>query len=270
MWRAFRSRAFAGLRLPRLTTPVVRNSAIAIGTSSLLLGGSIVVNDASANSLDGVSVDDSIDPLPNKIRLSDSKILTDDYTLIASGMRTVTFLGFKVYAVGLYVPTKDAEKVRTIGLEYMKSHPTMTAVGLFDDRKITDGIINDMVTQVPYAIRITPVRNTDFSHLRDGLTKSILAHPEAKSNREEVSKGVQQLREVFDGFRGSVPKGHNLWICSAGNETVISYEGKKSEELGVIKEPCIARIILLLYLSNNKPLSQPFRKNFVSYMISIL
>lgn len=261
MWKLFSTRALSTLRIP--SASVLRTTAVTC-TAGLLLGGGLVANDASSRSLDGVTVDSSIDPFPSTLR--NPKLFSSDYKLIATGVRSVTFLGFKVYGAGLYVPAKDEAKVATIVREHLRQNPGLTPEALLNDKELSQKVVSDLALHVPYAIKITPVRNTDFGHLRDGLTKSILASPMAKAAREEVAEGILQLREVFLGFRGSVPKNHTLWVCSNGKETSISYEGTTTKTLGVVTEPSIGRILLVLYLSSARPLSEPLRKAFVSYV----
>ncbi|RCK64464.1 Altered inheritance of mitochondria protein 18, mitochondrial [Candida viswanathii] len=62
---------------------------------------------------------------------------------------------------------------------------------------------------VEFMARISPVRNTDFNHLKDGLIKSILAHPKSKELKEDLAPGLEQLRKAFTR-KGSVPKNHLL------------------------------------------------------------
>lgn len=238
--------------------------AIALAASVTLLG-STLANDSSANSLEGVTVDSSISPFPTEITSKNSTV-SSPHSLIASGVRSVTFVGFKVYGVGLYVSTKDEPKIATTVQQYVKKYGR-DASDLLNDKEISQEIVADISESVPFAIRITPVRNTDFGHLRDGFVKSILASPMAKTIREEVAEGIQQLRAVFLGFKGSVPKDHSMWVVSRDGKLTISYEEKegKFKELGTVNEPSIGKVLLVLYLSSVKPLSEPLRKDFVNY-----
>lgn len=271
MWRNI-ARNFKGKGFPvSRSVPILRHSfvgfsAVSLAAASLALSQP-VWNDNSANSLGGVDVDLSIDPFPTLLKQSENSFVKSDHKLIASGVRSVTFLGFKVYGVGLYIPQKDESKIAKIVSEYLKSSQGSSVESLLNDKEVSQRIINDISQQVSYAVRITPVRNTDFGHLRDGLTKSILASPMTKTIKEEVGNGVEQLRQVFLGHRGSVPKNHSLWVVSDTQNVAISYESKKLvTEMGKITEPSIARVLLVLYLSNAKPLSEPLRKDFVNYV----
>lgn len=238
----------------------------AVGAAATVFTGSLIFNDKSVRSLEGVDVDSSIDPFPTAVTQKENKLIGSDHKLVATGVRSVTFISFKVYGVGLYVAAKDEGKIASTVKEYLQKHEGKSVADLLNDKEISQQLVDDIAQKVPYAVRITPVRNTDFGHLRDGLTKSILASPMAKTIKQEVGEGVEQLRQVFLGFKGSVPKNHTLWVISDTKNVSVSYEGKKLTEMGVINEPSIARVLLVLYLSNAKPLSESLRKNFVSYV----
>ena len=60
-------------------------------------------------------------------------------------------------------------------------------------------------SDVKFLVRLAPVRNTDFNHLKDGLIKSILAHPKSKEMKTELGVGLDELRQAFTR-RGTVRK----------------------------------------------------------------
>lgn len=238
-----------------------------IAATSLFLGGSLILNDASNSSLAGVSVDSSIDAFP--LELNNKDIISSKYELVASGVRSVTFVGFKVYGAGIYVQADDHKKLTTILDEYSKLNKGRTVEQLLNDKELSQEIIDDISQKISYAIKITPVRNTDYGHLRDGLTKSLLACPLTKTMREEVGNGVEQLRNIFQGFKGSVPKNDTLWLVAEKDTVTVLHEGtkaKKVEKMGTITEPTMKRVLLVLYLSCVKPLSKPLQENFVSHV----
>ncbi|OBA21485.1 hypothetical protein METBIDRAFT_41554 [Metschnikowia bicuspidata var. bicuspidata NRRL YB-4993] len=267
MWTPFRTSVprLSLLKRPR-NSGAWKASLATVSLISLFLGGSIIANDHSNRSLEGVAVDPSIEPFPNHIASSENTLFSSDYKLIASGVRSVTFMSFKVYGVGLYIPAKSEKTLVSVISEYLKAHPEQTAQSVLEDKTTSQELVAQICQNVPYAMKITPVRNTDYGHLRDGLTKSILANPMAKALKEEVSKGVEELRNVFLEFRGSVPKNDTLWVVSDTSETTIAHEGKSMKTMGSVMEPVIARVLLVLYLSSAKPLSEPLRKDFVRYI----
>lgn len=264
MWKRaqFRFAQFGRTQFSRVTPARVWRPAVAGALATSLATGSFILNDASA-SLPGVSVDNGIDPFPQTLG-PDSKVVSSLHKLVATGVRSVTFLGFKVYGVGLYVPAKDEGK---IGSLVAKHAGTGTAEDVLNDKEKSQEVLDDIAKNVSYTIRITPVRNTDFGHMRDGFVKTILSTPFAKTMKEEVGEGLEQLREVFKGVRGSVPKNHSMFVHSEDSKVTFYYRGKDNElqTLGTVTEPTISRVLLVLYLSSVKPISEPLRKDFVSY-----
>ncbi|RKP30349.1 hypothetical protein METBISCDRAFT_4171, partial [Metschnikowia bicuspidata] len=234
-------------------------------SASLFLSGSLIVNDVSTRSLEGVDVDSAIDPFQMSFSSEELPFLKTDHKLIASGVRSVTFLRFKVYGVGIYISAKDEPKLVRIIQEFLKEHPVTSLKSLLADKQISQQVVDKISQQVPYAVRITPIRNTDFGHMKDGLTKSILANPMTQVHREEISKGVEQLRNVFQGFKGLVPKNKTMWVVSDTKSMTLYNTIKDIQKMGEIQEPLILRVLLVSYLSNLQPLSESLRQNFASY-----
>ena len=125
--------------------------------------------------------------------------------LVGFGVRTVTFLGFHVYVAGLYV-AEDA-------LEASRKPLASGDVDL--EKQLQDWL----EAGVPCAIRIMPVRSTDFAHLRDGLVRAInvrakhaRALPDTYDMSDEVekslSRNVHDLKSLFP--RTKVHRGHAL------------------------------------------------------------
>lgn len=264
------ARSGPGLVKSRLFNSRILPAVFATASASLVLGGALIVNDASNRSLGGIDVDSAIDPFEKSLTSKELPFLATDHKLIASGVRSVTFLGFKVYGVGLYISAKDEPKLKSLVKELLKAHPEMTVQSLLDDKKLSQELIDKISQVVPYAVRITTIRNTDFGHLKDGLTKSLLASPMAKEHREDVAKGIEQLRDVFLAFRGSFPKNRNLWLVSDTHNIRLHNTIKVIEDMGILSESILSRVFLVSYLSNLQPLSEPLRKNFVSYVNQLI
>ncbi|CUM48372.1 unnamed protein product [Debaryomyces tyrocola] len=216
-----------------------------------------------------IAVDSSISPFPTALISANQTNLNTDFQLLGYGVRSVTFVNFKVYGIGLYIANDDVSKTKKIlSPDYLSTFGTEnhSLRELLSDPEFSAQLISKLLNEnVRFAVRISPVRNTDFNHLKDGLIKSILAHPESKENKEIVSNGLEELRNVFSGYRGSVPKNHVLWleILKQGSLS-ISYENPVKNELismGQVKEPIISKLLFLQYLSGKKPLSEPLRKS---------
>lgn len=161
-----------------------------------------VVDPATKQALP-VEIEADVDGKPRTLRL------------VGLGVRTVTFLRMYVYVAGVYVDASVAG-----------SQLAMMGAG---DQDLERVFSRWMERGVPVAVRIMPVRNTDFAHLRDGLVRAV--NNRAKDARVPdgaytlsdeaetcLSHNVRDLKRLFP--RHSVPKGHVLdlvvWRRGAG------------------------------------------------------
>lgn len=208
-----------------------------------------------------VTVDSSISPFPTSLSPEVNPNLSQKYALLGYGVRYVTFLSFKVYGIGVYIANSDIAKARRIVSEALRSDPGSLA----DPEESAKVIAKLLDEKVLFAVRICPVRNTDYSHLKDGLIKSTLAHSLSKTNRDVVGAGLDELRQVFQGRKGSVPKNHLLYLeVLKDGSLLVSYEDPKKAvvtPMGVVKEPMVGQILMLQYLSGRKPLSEELRRS---------
>lgn len=249
-----------------------------LGTKATLFGGAMAMAigflsydavklDDSANDANTVTVDSSISPFPTFIRQLEQKNVHNDFLLLGYGVRSVTFVGFKVYGIGLYLNKNDVPTVQ----KYLGG---VTKQQLLEDSQSSELISKLLDNDVKFLVRINPVRNTDYGHLKDGLIKSILAHPLSKENREPVGAGLEELRQVFLGHRGSVPKDHLLFLeIVKGGRLSVSYQNTKTGqiiEMGTVNEPLISKALFLQYLSGKKPLSEPLRQSCVDGLVGLL
>jgi hypothetical protein len=188
----------------------------------------------------------------------------EEYELLGTGVRSVSFLSFHVYGLGIYVASKDRTKVRKLLGEGVSFED------LVDPEKGSELMTRLLNGGVSLDIRIVPVRNTDFGHLRDGLVRTTMAHPRFKTdgNNEEFGLGLSELKKVFSR-KMSVPKHKivhlnrdpdgvlNVTYFKADDET----EAKEPMHLGTVKMPMVSELLFLQYLSGNKPSSESAREN---------
>jgi hypothetical protein len=212
--------------------------------------------------------------------------LTDNqgtaFTLVGLGTRTVTFLGIQVYVVGFYVATQDVErlqhylvkKVNPLATTLIPSEKETLRKSLLDPaegEETWEAILRD--AGVRSAFRITPVKDTDFHHLRDGFVRAITG----RSQRDGKAYGDEQFGEALKSFkalfnRGSVPKKRELLLCrdGEGRLSVLYNEHKegstkaKKEVMGVIDDERISRLLWLNYLAGSKVASEGARQNIIT------
>jgi len=125
--------------------------------------------------------------------------------LVGMGVRTVTFLGVYVYVAALYVDEKAIAAAK----------PAWAAGNLDLEAQVRNWIEEGTAC----AVRVMPVRSTDFSHLRDGLLRTVQTRakdarlPGAVYTLDEageagVSHNVQELKKLFP--RSKVTRGQTL------------------------------------------------------------
>ncbi|WFD20561.1 hypothetical protein MCAP1_002808 [Malassezia caprae] len=145
--------------------------------------------------------------LPVYITTDATKVSPDgvQLRLVGMGVRTVTFLGVYVYVAALYVDEKAVAAAK----------PAWAAGNLDLEAQVRSWIEEGTAC----AVRVMPVRSTDFSHLRDGLLRTVQTRakdarvPGAAYTLDEageagVSRDVQELKKLFP--RCKVTRGQTL------------------------------------------------------------
>lgn len=201
-----------------------------------------------------------------------------EFTLVGLGMRSVTFIGIQVYLVGFYVATQDVEKLQ----HYLVKKVNPLATTLIPSEKDTlrkslrdpsegeatwDAILKDAGCRSIF--RITPVRDTDFHHLRDGFVRAIQdrSSRDKQFGDEAFGAAVKDFKDMFN--RGSVPKKKEMLLCrdAAGKLSVMYRGGEKKktplETLGTIEDERVSRLLWLNYLAGSKVASEPARQNII-------
>jgi len=218
----------------------------------------------------------------------------EQYTLLGLGIRTVSFLSIQVYVVGLYVRTQDISALQ----EKLIHHVNPAASTLVPSEKedlqkalldpTTSGEIWTELLAVPglkTAWRLSPTRNTDFMHLRDGWVTGINKRTaEAKSqlrlipgaaeseyDSEVFGQSMRGFMNLFAG--GKAPKGSVMILNRAQNGALDVFfqakpDGKTGEEkavqrLGRVEDERIGRLIWLNYLAGANVSSEAARKGVV-------
>jgi len=188
--------------------------------------------------------------------------------LMGLGVRTVSFLAVRVYVAGFYV---DEEALRC--LKYMPAWKGFTAEKLLtapkpgeDDGEVKGEALMKQLLEQPgeYAMRIVPVRPTDFGHLRDGFTRSLLARLKqisgglSEEESEAVGKAVNDFKACFPSGV-SVPKGAALLMIRGRDGSLrVEFQGKL---LGTVSNKIISREILMAYFADKNVVSQRLKES---------
>jgi hypothetical protein len=208
-----------------------------------------------------------------------------EYTLVGVGTRTVTFLGFEVYVVGYYIATHDIAAIQARLVKEINPIATTLVPSERDElkRRLLDPVQGEELwleilkdVKPRSAMRIVPVRNTDFPHLRDGFVRAITARSQVHKeeyNDEAFARSMTEFRTLFN--RGKVPaKGELILVRDEkGCLTILYDDGKQQKQktereevlgtIGRVTDERISRALWLNYLAGKAVASEPARKNIV-------
>lgn len=204
-----------------------------------------------------------------------------EFTLVGLGTRTVTFLGFEVYVMGFYVATQDIARLQHHLIKKINQSATTLIPSEKDAlrkalRDATEGeeTWNTLLAEAGCrsAVRITPVRDTDFHHLRDAFVRAVAGRtqrdPQAYSD-EAFGVAMRDLKTILN--RGSLKKRAELLLCrdDRGKLTFLfdpsGKTGKKTkrELLGSIDDERLSRLLWLNWLAGKKVASEAARDNII-------
>ncbi|KAH6889693.1 chalcone-flavanone isomerase-domain-containing protein [Thelonectria olida] len=202
-----------------------------------------------------------------------------EFTLVGLGTRTVTFIGIEVYVVGFYVATQDIAKLQS----YLVKKINNVATTLIPSEKealrkaLKDGTESEETWNEIFkdagcrtAFRITPVRDTDFPHMRDGLVRAIQARSGGNPayNDEEFGTAMKTFKHMFQ--RGLVPRAKELlMVRDASGRLSITFDAGESwapnkSILGTVDDERLSRLLWLNYLGGKKVASEEARENIIN------
>ena len=198
-----------------------------------------------------------------------------EYTLVGLGTRSVSFLGINVYVLGFYIATQDIADLQQHLVRKISPIASTLVASEKDDlrAKLVDPVEGEQIWDellragIPARsmVRVVPVRDTDFHHLRDGFVRAIQAH-EGKAKDEEFGEAMREFKRIFN--RGKVPKQKELLMLrdKAGKLTLVYDEGKSSgrELIGTVRDERISRALWMNYLGGKKVASEEAKTSIVN------
>ncbi|CCH58842.1 hypothetical protein TBLA_0A10640 [Henningerozyma blattae CBS 6284] len=219
---------------------------------------------------EGIEIDAGISPYPTSINAREGMLGTT-YTLLGCGVRYISVATFRLYALGIYVASNETSKIVNSLRETMKKNPEVYPVDanlkeyeivenyLKDPSKNVLLIDNLMNTQIKLLAKLTPLRNTDFTHFRKGIVKAVNKHPEASKHREEIDKGFEEVDQVFTR-KGTLAKDDDLYLELKPNGSMeISTLRRKNdsyEKICTIQNPIIGKLMFSQYMCGPNAPSQ--------------
>ena len=222
----------------------------------------------------------------------------EEYHLLGLGVRKVSLFRIEVYVVGLYVAKSDVSKLQG---ELVKTSVGSGASTLVQGEKedlrktLLDGKGSERVWEevlkqggVRSAVRIVPVKNTNFSHLRDGWIRGIDARGKGPEFDDEAFKTSVAEFKALMGGKGSVGKGRVLllsrgkdgalkaWVeegaamALQGTQGPLVMRGDQMSFLGRVQDERVSRLVWMGYLTGDNPASEDARQSVVEGVIDIV
>ncbi|KAA1468530.1 hypothetical protein DENSPDRAFT_472012 [Dentipellis sp. KUC8613] len=193
--------------------------------------------DAPVTIEEEVFVDKATDiSFPTTLRIP-SKTPLPTYTLLGAGVRTVSFLGIKVYSVGFYADLSNPS------LKISKSASP-------------DEKIEHIVRNTSCVLRIIPTRATSFTHLRDAFIRSLqgrhkLARERGTLTPEEqmaVQSPISRLKTIFPNSPLAKHSPVDLLLTAPDTKQPRSLIVR---DLGVVQDDWVGRELMLAYFEGN-------------------
>lgn len=215
----------------------------------------------------------------------------EEYTLVGLGIRTVMWI--QVYVIGLYVRTKDISTLQQRLIHRVNPLASTLVPAEKEDlkKKLLDPAESKEIwtelLEVPgvkTAWRLSPTRNTDFGHLRDGFvtginkrtqdSRKLLPGVESEFDAEDFGASIQAFKSIFKG--GKAPKASVLLLLrdqlgalEVWYQQKLDGSGSEREldRMGFVPDERISRLIWLNYLGGDKVSSEAARKGVVDGLV---
>lgn len=244
---------------------------------------------------------------------------TAEYALLGLGIRTVSFLSVQVYVVGLYVKTTSLASLQSSLIKHI--NPSASALMPGEKEALRSALLdpdgsNEIWTRilqqkgpdgVEMALRVVPVRGTDFKHLRDGWMRGVTMRTDEADRRQQQQRrmelepraeerriglpqpvdpsefadetfglAMREFKNLFSG-RGKAPKGSVLTLTRDSEGVFgVLYQPKGKEDegqfvhIGEVRDERVSRLVWLLYLGGKNVSSEPARRNVVEGCLGIV
>lgn len=197
-----------------------------------------------------------------------------EYTLVGLGTRSVSFLGINVYVVGYYIATADIAELQARLVRRVNPIASTLVSTEKDDlrAKLLDPVEGEAIwdellrSGVPArsCVRVVPVRDTDFPHLRDGFVRAIKPRTQDAKD-EQFGEAMREFQRIFT--RGKVKqKKELLMLRDRDGRLTMVYDDLKPEEqvLGSVDDERISRALWMNYLAGKNVASEEVRKSIVN------
>lgn len=182
------------------------------------------------------------------------------WDLLAYGVRAVTFMKFRIYALSIY---SNSESIKQLDDFFTKN--SIRQVDL--DEELCVNILER--ENIEFMARITPLRDTTFEHLREGLIRSAMSAKEAKLEPVAMVDAVNSFRSNAMQRNGSVLVNDDLIIFKSKDNILtlfhVDYKTKQYTKIGNCSHKLFGIALFSKYLNCDAPLTKEAQKRFSGY-----
>ncbi|OCH96670.1 hypothetical protein OBBRIDRAFT_787236 [Obba rivulosa] len=244
----------------RLASPLLLGAVTAL-SAAVILNSTVHLDAEPKSKLEEVTEEDVVvDPatsiaFPKTLRIP-SKAPLPTFSLVGVGVRTVSFLGIKVYSIGFYADL---------------SNPNIRVSSSASPEEKIDAIIRNSAC----VMRIVPTRSTSYGHLRDGFMRALQARLLLTKQREPLTPDEELLAQsALRKFKTAFPntplaKHEPLEILvTAPPEDPKQARPLIIRDMGSVQNDWLAREFLLAYFEGNgisPPLKQSVSENLKDF-----
>lgn len=191
------------------------------------------------------------------------KIKQHDFSLVAAGTRKVTFLSISVYNIGIYIDTEDISVLNAALKDLYIDSLEDLQLYLQDPMKGSNFL--DRLNDVSFSLRITPVRNTDIAHMRDGFVRGILLR------YDPDEQTLKAFKEFFPNPRRAFLKDEVMSLTLWKNRSLdLDIDGHDYGTFQAQGEEAkqLLRAFFGTYTSGKKVADEPLRREFIQQIIA--
>ncbi|KAF8926596.1 Altered inheritance of mitochondria protein 18 mitochondrial [Dissophora ornata] len=186
--------------------------------------------------------------------------------LLGLGVRKITFLKVQVYVVGLYAKVSDLDDHNS----RLRALPEVQKFQKADQESADAAFKAIIETPIELILRISPVRNTNGPHLRDGFTRSLTAAAReqklSEPENQEAMEGIMEFKNLFP--KGKIDaKQALLFKKSPDGSMTVQLD---NEVLGTIRNRWLIETFFFGYLQGGHPLSEKARDSIAEGIQNLL
>ncbi|GAA5835247.1 hypothetical protein JCM11251_006658 [Rhodosporidiobolus azoricus] len=198
--------------------------------------------------------------------------------LVGTGVRTVSILSIKVYAVAFYVSERELEQAKAGKIAGWEGYTPERLIPPFSipagepERPVGELLMDNLLEKADAAVVIVPLRNTSLHHLRDAFTRALIARMKIPrvveqftgEMNEQTGAALVEFKSFFPPSSLSKGSPLELYYSAVNRSVLFQLKDSKTPQavtLGTLREPLLAKELMISYFSDSAAPSSELRKS---------